>query len=102
MLSEYTFNIIVIAWILIGLIIFGILFKITAPYGKFISSKWGALINNRLGWIIMEAPPLVLFSFFFFWGHNDNNLVCIAIYLLWIMHYVHRDLIFPFRLKSKG
>ena len=102
MFSEYTFNIIIICWILTGLIVFGVLFKITAPYGKFISNKWGALINNRLGWIIMEAPPLLLFSFFFFWGNNSKNLVCLAIYLLWMIHYINRDLIFPFRLRSNG
>ncbi len=102
MFSEYTFNILIISWILIGLIIFGVLFKITAPYGKFLSKKWGAMINSRLGWIIMEAPPLLLFSYFFFKGHNTGNLVCIAIYSIWMLHYVNRDLIFPFRLKTNG
>lgn len=102
MISEYTFNIILICWILFGLIIFGVLFKITAPYGKFLSNKWGALINNRLGWIIMESPPLILFSFFFFRGDNTTNPVCLVIYLIWMLHYVNRDLIFPFRLKTNG
>ncbi|HNW90297.1 MAG TPA: DUF1295 domain-containing protein [Bacteroidales bacterium] len=102
MLSEYTFNIIVIGWILFGLIVFGILFKVTAPYGKFFSTKWGATINPRLGWIIMESPPLLLFSVFFFMGNNNQNLVCLTIYGLWMIHYLHRDLIFPFRLKTNG
>ncbi|HOV11450.1 MAG TPA: DUF1295 domain-containing protein [Bacteroidales bacterium] len=102
MFNQYTFNIALIVWILIGLIVFGVLFKVTAPYGKFFSKKWGAMVNNRLGWIVMEAPPLLLFSFFFFWGNNDNNLVCLAIYSIWMMHYLHRDLIFPFRLKTRG
>jgi 3-oxo-5-alpha-steroid 4-dehydrogenase 1 len=102
MLTEITFNYIVLAWLLSGLIIFGLLFKITAPYGKFISNKWGAMISNRLGWIIMESPPLLLFSWCFFKGHNYTNLVCIVIYLFWMMHYINRDLIFPFRIKTKG
>ncbi|MCK9613738.1 MAG: DUF1295 domain-containing protein [Bacteroidales bacterium] len=102
MISETFFNQLIIAWMLIGLIIFGLLFKITAPYGKFISKKWGALINNRLGWIIMEAPPLLVFSLFFFMGNNTGNTVCLFIYALWMMHYFYRDLIFPFRLKTEG
>jgi len=102
MFTEITFNNLVLIWLLFGLIIFGFLFKITAPYGKFISDKWGALVNNRLGWIIMESPPLLLFSYFFFSGHNYTNLVCLALYLLWMMHYINRDLIFPFRIKTKG
>ncbi len=102
MLSEFTFNYIVFAWLLSGLLIFGVLFKITAPYGKFISDKWGAMVNNRLGWIIMESPPLLLFSYFFWTGRNYTNVVCLTIYLLWMMHYINRDLIFPFRIKTKG
>ena len=102
MISEHTFNIATICWMLSGLLIFGVLFKITAPYGKFISHKWGAMVSNRVGWIVMEAPPLLLFSYFFFWGNNYQNVVCIAIYLLWMMHYLNRDLIFPFRTKTSG
>jgi 3-oxo-5-alpha-steroid 4-dehydrogenase 1 len=102
MITQTTFNYIVLAWLISGLLIFGILFKITAPYGKFISAKWGAMVNNRLGWIIMESPPLLLFSYFFLAGHNYCNLVCLTLFLLWIMHYVNRDLIFPFRIKTKG
>lgn len=102
MITEITFNYFVLAWLLSGLIIFGLLFKITAPYGKFISNKWGALVNNRLGWIVMEAPPLLLFSYFFFTGHNYTNLVCMILYLIWMMHYINRDLIYPYRIKTKG
>jgi 3-oxo-5-alpha-steroid 4-dehydrogenase 1 len=102
MLTEFTFNYIVFAWLLVGLIVFGFLFKITAPYGKFISDKFGAMVNNRLGWIVMEAPPLLLFSFFFFIGHNYTNIVCVVLYLFWMMHYINRDLIYPYRIKTKG
>ena len=102
MFTEITFNYIVLAWLLSGLLIFGVLFKITAPYGKFISNKWGAMVNNRVGWIIMESPPILLFSYFFWSGHNYTNVVCLTLYLLWMMHYINRDLIFPFRIKTKG
>ncbi len=102
MISEHTFNTAVTGWMLSGIIIFGLLFKFTAPYGKFISNKWGAMVNNRVGWIVMEAPPLLLFSFFFFWGNNSGNIVCLVLYLFWMMHYLNRDLIFPFRIKTGG
>ncbi len=102
MISEHIFNIAAICWMLSGLLIFGVLFKITAPYGKFISNKWGAMVSNRMGWIVMESPPLLLFSYFFFWGNNYQNVVCMVIYLLWMMHYLNRDLIFPFRTKTSG
>ncbi|MEI6124482.1 MAG: DUF1295 domain-containing protein [Bacteroidota bacterium] len=101
-ITQYTFDLAAICWMASGLLIFGLLFKFTAPYGKFISTKWGAMVNNRAGWIIMEAPPLLLFSFFFFMGHNFLNPVCMVLYLLWMMHYINRDLIFPFRIKTSS
>jgi protein-S-isoprenylcysteine O-methyltransferase Ste14 len=102
MFTEITFNYLALLWLLSGLLIFGLLFKITAPYGKFISNKWGALVNNRAGWIIMESPPQLLFSYCFWSGQNYTNVVCLTLYLLWMMHYINRDLIFPFRIKTKG
>lgn len=102
MITENLFNTLVISWILIGIVVFGLLFKVTAPYGKFISNKWGAMVNNRVGWIVMESPPLLLFSVFYFLGSKSFETVPLIIYSLWMLHYFNRDLIFPFRLKTKG
>jgi hypothetical protein len=43
-------------WIAIAVIVFITMFFVTAPFGRHTSEKWGIMINNKLGWVIMEFP----------------------------------------------
>jgi hypothetical protein len=96
------FSILVLGWISIALIILPITSKITAPYGRHSKQNWGLMINNQLGWFIMEIPSLVLFLFFVIrYGDFSNKLLLIAT-ILWVSHYFHRAIIFPFRIQTKG
>lgn len=100
----FSFSTLVYAWIAIGIIIFITLIatKIRAPYGRHSSDKWGKMINNRLGWIIMELPALIIFPFMTILGPSPKNWFTWLLVSLWLLHYVNRTLIFPFRLKTKG
>jgi 3-oxo-5-alpha-steroid 4-dehydrogenase 1 len=102
MISREFFDILVISWIGIAVVIFPLLFKITAPYGRHTKSNWGPMISNRLGWFLMELPALVLFSFFILTGKNLGQLVILAASTLWVAHYINRTLIFPLRIKSSN
>ena len=42
-----------------AVIVFFCLYFVDAGYGKFYNSKWGPSVNNRLGWVLMEAPVFV-------------------------------------------
>jgi len=87
-------------WIALAAIIFFVLLFIPAPYGRFKRSNWGPMINNRLGWILMETPSLLIFSYFVFTGNAPINVYILFFAFLWIFHYVHRSFIFPFRIKT--
>jgi hypothetical protein len=50
----------------------------------------------------MESPALVLFAFVFLSGINYSRIVPLIFFSLWVIHYVNRTLIFPFRLHTKG
>ncbi len=102
LMNETTFYYIVYAWIAIGILVFPFNLRIAAPYGRHISRKWGLLIDNRLGWILMESPALLVFAGFFLFGSLQHNTVTWVLFLLWVAHYVNRTLIFPFRLRTKG
>jgi protein-S-isoprenylcysteine O-methyltransferase Ste14 len=41
--------------------VFVILLFIRAPYGRHIRRGWGPLLDNRLGWFIMESPAVLVF-----------------------------------------
>ena len=89
-------------WILIPLIIFPILLKIKTPYGRHTSSHWGPMIDNHWGWFWMEIPALFTFPLLAIFGPQEKNLLSWILICLWCLHYINRDLIFPFRIKTKG
>jgi 3-oxo-5-alpha-steroid 4-dehydrogenase 1 len=101
-ISWATYQTILYGWILLAVIVFLVLLKITAPYGRHTSSTWGSSISNKWGWMIMELPVLIvlylliipeilLFSF--------PYLIMIGLFSL---HYINRIFVFPFRLHTKG
>ena len=90
-----------VLWIIIGLIIFPINLIYKAPYGRHTSKKWGISIDNKLGWIIMELPALVVCPAIYFYFKIDFD-ISIMFICLWIIHYFNRTIIFPFRIKTKG
>jgi len=102
MISLEKFNLICWIWIGIGIITFPILLKVKQPYGRHTGNNWGPMINNKLGWFIMELPALLFFLFFVRFTSNWFNFMLVIAVSLWSMHYIHRAIIFPFLLKTKG
>ena len=92
---------ILIASAVVALGIFVLLFFISAPYGRHVRKGWGPSINSKWGWIIMESPAVIIFSILFAVSDRKVELVPIIFFILWLLHYVQRDLIFPFFLRTK-
>lgn len=89
-------------WILIAVLLFPVLLFVKQPYGRHSNRSWGPMLSNRTGWFIMELPALGVMVYFLLAQADLNRLLIQAAGLLWCMHYVHRSLIFPFTLKTKG
>ena len=102
MITETVFTRFVWIWIGIALILFPLLLKITAPYGRYSTKRWGLMINNRLGWFIMEFPALAVFLLFALPKANFHNIIVLLALFLWVVHYFHRDIIFPLRIRTVG
>jgi protein-S-isoprenylcysteine O-methyltransferase Ste14 len=75
---------------------------IVAPYGRHQRPGWGPTVPARLGWIIMESPAVFAFLAIYWAGGQSGNLVPLLLLGLWQLHYVHRTLVFPFRLRLAG
>ena len=101
-MSINTLHIITLIWIAIGLVSLPFLLRVTAPYGRHATEKWGPMISNRLGWIIQEAPSMIFLSIFFFTGSLTKTHTSYFFWGLWVVHYTYRSLIFPFRTKTTG
>lgn len=89
-------------WIAIAIIIFFVLLKITAPYGRHSSAQWGPQLPNHIGWLLMELPVLVVL-WLLLWPYIHRLATPVWIMTgLFSFHYLHRSLIFPFRIKTRG
>ena len=99
-MNEHAFyNNLLIASFVMAVIVFIVLFFISAPYGRYVRKGWGLTINNKLAWVVMEAPSPVLFGVCFLLG-NNTSMVTMTFLALWEAHYIHRAFIYPFSLRG--
>lgn len=101
-ISFSTYQAIAYTWIGIALFIFFLLLKITAPYGRHSSAKWGPQIANHLGWFFMEFPALLVMTYVLITNFSTKDMVTEVMIGLYCLHYFNRSFIFPFRLHTKG
>ena len=97
-------TLIVASWVLMatGVLTFGVLWWVAAPYGRFMRAGWGPTLPSRWGWTLMEAPAAFGFLVAFSLGAHRMDAVPLALLALWQAHYLHRALVFPWRLKERG
>ena len=74
-ITDSTFNILLLAWLGVGIIAFVYLFFQTAPYGKHVSKGWGPEISAKAGWIIEECPAFFLMLIYFLIAGDYTNPV---------------------------
>ncbi|KAI3935782.1 hypothetical protein MKX01_032966 [Papaver californicum] len=79
------------------------LLVIQAPYGKHHRNGWGLTISPSLAWFLIESPTLWLTFLIYPFGRNFSNPKSIALFSVFLFHYIHRTLIYPIRLtKSRN
>lgn len=101
-MTETFFNTLLYIWMGIAVVIVPILLKVTPPYGRHTSDKWGPTISSKWGWIIMEIPVIIMFSYLFLTGDATKSLPLYVFFGLFMVHYFNRVFIFPLRIKEKG
>lgn len=101
-MTASTFTTYIYIWIGIALLLFPLQLFITAPYGRHVSKSWGFLIDNKLGWILMEIISPLTFAYFFLTGSVEKTNPMWFFFALWILHYTHRSIVFPLLTRTKG
>ena len=56
----------------------------------------------RLGWIVMEAPAVMLFVAIYSLGDNAAATVPTLLLSIWLFHYIIRTFIYPLRLHASA
>lgn len=100
MFDQQEFEWIIKIWIIVAIAIFPVLLIVTAPYGRHSRRGWGPMIPNRLGWIFMELPSPVIFVVFFMTGPNTLSIPLLVFFILYLIHYTNRSVIFPLRTRT--
>ena len=87
--------------VVLAVLVFIGLQRITAGYGMAYTSKWGPAINNRTGWVVMELPAFAVMVWLWCMAEAPGVAVCVmaGIYLL---HYFQRTFIFPLLMRGKS
>ncbi|CAI9098386.1 OLC1v1035019C1 [Oldenlandia corymbosa var. corymbosa] len=75
---------------------------LTAPYGKHYRPGWGPSIPAPAAWFLMESPTLWLTLLLFPLGKNHSNPVAQILILPYLIHYFHRTVIYPLRIRLKN
>lgn len=97
-----SFNFFLAVMSAIAVVVFIVLFFVDAGYGKFYNKKWGPAVNNRFGWVLMEAPVFILMLMLYFYSDRKDDIVRLTFLLLFELHYFQRSFIFPMLIRGKG
>jgi protein-S-isoprenylcysteine O-methyltransferase Ste14 len=90
------------SWAGLGFLTFLLLLFVTAPYGRHSRMDWGPTLPNRVGWILMELPSLLVFMLSFLLGPRGVQPVTWIFFALYVFHYTNRSLLFPLRTRTGG
>ena len=89
-------------WMGVAAIAFGYLLFRDAPYGRHVRPVWGPTVDNRFGWVVMEFTVIVSFLTFFTWNGWPSSGIVTFFAGCFLLHYVNRSLVYPFRLHTTG
>ena len=101
-ITPRVFNIFLIAMAVTALVVFIALYFVDAGYGKFYNKKWGPAVNNRLGWVLMEAPVFIAMLLLCLLSDRRTDIARLAMLLIFEAHYLQRSFIFPLLIRGKG
>jgi 3-oxo-5-alpha-steroid 4-dehydrogenase 1 len=102
MVGIETLKIIIYAWLALAIGTFLLLQFVSAPYGRHTRPGWGPTVSNRLGWIVMESPGLVIMPLLYALGSAPKTIVHAILLACYLGHYLNRCLIFPLRTRTQG
>lgn len=72
-------------------------------YGKLLSPfRKAFLLPANYAWFIFEFPNILFSLYFMAKGNYNFNSVNFILFLMFLVHYIHRDLIYPLKISGIG
>lgn len=88
--------------IVLAVIVFIALQRVTAGYGMMYNPKWGPTVGNRIGWVLMEAPAFIAMLLFWVTSPRALNPAPFVMATLFEIHYLQRSFIFPLLIRGRN
>ncbi len=100
--DALNFDIFLAVMAVTAVVVFIALHYVEAGYGVSYTGRWGPTIDNRLGWVLMEAPVFIAMALL--WWHSGRRFEAapLVMFLLFEFHYFQRSFIFPLLIRSRG
>ena len=101
-MTQEIFNYLI--WGMLGMaaIVFVSLYFVTAGYGQFRTKQWGWSINNKVAWMLMEAPVFLVMLAIWLRSPQKWALPQLVLFCLFELHYVQRSFVFPWLMTGKS
>lgn len=101
-LSHGSFDLLLWGWIALALVTVPVQLVLTPPYGRHARARWGPVMDNRAGWIVMElVSPVALVLPFAIHGPPASAAAAIFV-TLWLAHYFNRSILYPLATRTAG
>jgi len=71
------------------------LLRVTAPYGRHHQAGWGPNLPNRLAWVLMELPALLVITTLVILSPVRSQPQAWLPLCFWVFHYGYRTFLFP-------
>ena len=102
MVSPLFFNSVLVVMVVLAVVFNRSLAKGPAGYGQYASRRWGATVNDRLGWVVMEVPVVILFAFYWWTSERTFMTTPLVLCLLFNLHYLQRTFVFPLLIRGNN
>lgn len=86
----------------IAFLVFVALYFVKAGYGMFRTPSWGLSLDNKIAWMLMEAPVFVVMFVLWIRSGVGFALPQFLFFALFQLHYLQRSFIFPFLMTGKS
>jgi protein-S-isoprenylcysteine O-methyltransferase Ste14 len=83
-------------------VVFTLLFFFTAPYGRYFRQGWGPSVTARAGWMLMEAPALLVIGMIVVGSGQRVSALTLLLLGLWEIHYLYRTCLFPLLMRGSS
>lgn len=100
--QPHFYYVVVGVMMILAVIVFFALQRITAGYGMMYTKQWGPTVGNRLGWVLMEAPVFIVMLLLWLLSSRRGQPALVVMTLLFELHYFQRSFIFPMLIRGKG